>query len=124
MMNLNQRSFPLAGVFALLLMLSACGDAPGEITTETSPDAPTGDTTTGESSSNDVAESGYPPEVITEFLDSCTGGDAGMQSFCECSIEEIQQQYSFEEFVEIDASITANQDPPEALMAIFEACQS
>ncbi|KPQ37914.1 MAG: hypothetical protein ACLFM4_10595 [Phormidium sp.] len=119
MMNFNQRSFPLAGVFALLLMLSACGDAPGEITTETSPDA-----TPRESTANDSAESDYPPEVIAEFLDSCTGGDTAMQQFCECSIEEIQQQYSFEEFVEIDANLTANQDPPDAITAIFAACQS
>ena len=119
MMNFNQRSFPLAGVFAILLMLSACGDAPGEIATETSPEA-----TPRESTPNDLAESDYPPEVIAGFLASCTGGDAAMQQFCECSIEEIQQQYSFEEFVEIDANIRANQDPPEAVMEIFDACQS
>lgn len=114
-MNFNRRSFPLAGVFAILLMLSACGDAPGEITSEAAD---------SESSPSELAESEYPPEVIAEFLSSCTGGDAAMQQFCECSLEEIQQQYSFEEFVEIDANIAANQDPPEALMAIFNACQS
>jgi hypothetical protein len=122
-MNFNQRSFPLAGVFALLLMLSACGDAPGEIATETSPEA-TPSESSSNPSANDMAESEYPPEVIAEFLSSCTGGDAAMQQFCECSIEEIQQRYSFDEFVEIDANLTANQDPPEALMEIFDACQS
>lgn len=64
----------------------------------------------------------YPPQVIENFVESCTGGDASMEAACTCAIDRIQSEYSFAEFMKIDRQVQASGNPPEGLTQIMEAC--
>ncbi|PPT06219.1 hypothetical protein CKA32_002875 [Geitlerinema sp. FC II] len=67
--------------------------------------------------------SAYPPHVVENFLASCAAdGTAEMRSACQCTIDEIQQQYTFAEFVAFDRAVAAGNEPPPAMMGIIEAC--
>lgn len=65
----------------------------------------------------------YPPQVIENFLDSCAAdGSAQMRSACQCTIDEIQRQYSFAEFVAFDRAVASGNKPPAGMMAIIDEC--
>ncbi|WP_159789684.1 hypothetical protein [Sodalinema gerasimenkoae] len=72
---------------------------------------------------NESVASDYPAEAIDRFLESCTGGDPAMQRSCSCAIEEIQQRYSFEEFVELEQEIEAGRDDGTVLAELLQVCQ-
>ncbi|MDY6781529.1 MAG: energy transducer TonB [Cyanobacteriota bacterium] len=43
----------------------------------------------------------YPPEIVQAFVDGCMQDEGTSQAFCTCAIEEAQQNYPFEEFLEV-----------------------
>lgn len=66
--------------------------------------------------------SAYPPQVISNFMESCTGGDETMQGACECAIAQIQEQYTFEDFMRLDRDVQEGGTAPEGITAIMQAC--
>jgi hypothetical protein len=71
----------------------------------------------------------YPAETITAFTNTCTNEGSGkgipaevMQQICACSIEALQEQYTFEQFAKIDADLGAGKPAPAEMDAIVQSC--
>lgn len=71
----------------------------------------------------------YPAEAVEVFTKTCVEqGDSktispeAMQQICTCSIEEIQQTYSFEQFTEIGTGLGQGKAAPAELNSIVQAC--
>lgn len=70
-----------------------------------------------------VVEGEYPPEVIDNFVSSCTS-TGSPDSFCNCVIDELQETVPFDRFVELDQQLAENPDDiPAELTAAATACQ-
>lgn len=115
-MKVSQQLLRFAGLLTVLLALMACVEPSDDPATDPSP-------TPEETPANGPVESGYPPEAVARFLENCTGGDPALQRSCTCAIEEIQQRYSFEEFVELEQEIEAGRDDGTVLAELLEICQ-
>ncbi|MBO9999781.1 MAG: hypothetical protein J7641_12395 [Cyanobacteria bacterium SID2] len=72
--------------------------------------------------SEEQTGSAYPPQTIENFMASCTEGDETRQEACQCAIDRMQAQYSFEEFVQLDRQIQGGEEVPAEVTAIMEAC--
>ncbi len=75
-----------------------------------------------------LAQNTYPPELVTVYMDSCVGTASNANiskematSYCRCSIDRIQSNYTLEKFLEIVQSATPGTLPPE-LESIASAC--
>lgn len=84
----------LAILFAFALVAVACGDDDG------------GD--------------GFSAEIRSSYLAGCEGEQNA--AFCECTIDEIEDRFSEEEFIRF--AIEATEEPPEEFIAIAFACLS
>jgi Protein of unknown function (DUF2510) len=64
----------------------------------------------------------YPQESIDGFLTACTA--EAPQALCQCTIDVLQRDVTYERFVEMDQQLAANPDviPPELTAAVNE-CQ-
>jgi hypothetical protein len=63
----------------------------------------------------------YPPEIVKAFTDECAAAakdidPATLRSLCLCSINEIQNRYSFEEF----RSMAESKEKEQAMTKEFE----
>jgi hypothetical protein len=63
----------------------------------------------------------YPPEIVSAFTDECAAAakdidPATLRSLCLCSINEIQNRYSFEEF----RSVAESKEKEKAMSKEFE----
>jgi hypothetical protein len=47
----------------------------------------------------------YPPEVVDNFMRSCTSSSAGMRSTCMCTIEALQRLYMLREFALLEKDV-------------------
>jgi hypothetical protein len=70
----------------------------------------------------------YPEEVTQTYLSHCVSSGKGYgmtdtqaTSYCNCTINKFQDNYTLEEFVSISQQISQNQTPPQ-LMEIVNAC--
>lgn len=115
-MKVSKHWLRLASLVTVLLGLVACLEPSEDASTSPSP-------TPEETATNGSVESSYPPEVVDRFLENCTGGDPAMERTCTCAIEEIQERYSFEEFVELEQEIQAGRDDGTVLAELLQACQ-
>ncbi len=69
-------------------------------------------------------EQGYTPEIINNFIDSCTAGRGRIvEMICTCYISKIQQEYTFSEFQQVNREIAAGRRPPATLIQIQQSCQ-
>lgn len=75
-----------------------------------------------------LAQNTYPPELVRVYMDSCVGSASSASiptelatSYCRCSIDRIQSNYTLEKFLEIVQSATPGTLPPE-LETIASAC--
>jgi hypothetical protein len=71
----------------------------------------------------------YPTETIEGFTNSCTsqGSSKGvptetMRQICTCSIEALQQTYTYEQFAKIDTDLGAGKPAPAEMNTIVEDC--
>ncbi len=63
--------------------------------------------------SNTVARTNqYPQPVTDEFVTACEGTGARREN-CECVFEKVRQQYTFEEFSEIESKLNAGEPADE-----------
>jgi len=63
----------------------------------------------------------YPADVIQNFMNSCQSTSDGDQKLCSCLLDKIQEKYTFEEFLAIDAKMQAGQTPSEFLDFVGKA---
>lgn len=40
----------------------------------------------------------FPESIVTIFLTECTGGEAALQAYCDCTIKELQDRMTLTEF--------------------------
>jgi hypothetical protein len=64
----------------------------------------------------------YPEEVVDNFMAGCTAQPEVTKSSCRCSIREIQENVSFEEFQRLKSSITDRNRFPDRLVEAVGAC--
>jgi hypothetical protein len=64
----------------------------------------------------------YPESVVQDFVESCSESGAASESECQCAIDEIQQDYTLEEFTEIALEIANTGDIPTELAGPIAAC--
>jgi hypothetical protein len=67
-------------------------------------------------------EGEYPHEVIDNFMAGCTSQPGATEGYCRCSIREIQEKVSFEEFRELESSIGDDNRFPDRLVDAVGAC--
>lgn len=85
----------LALVFALALVVTACGD-------------------------DDSDTSGrYSDAIRSSYLAGCEAESPG-GNFCECTLEEIEKTFTEAEFIAF--AIEATEEPPEEFLAVAFAC--
>jgi hypothetical protein len=95
--------------------------APAETPTETA-EAPAPE---GEETANEP----YPPEAADSFINGCVSAAVGAgatqdqaSEYCACTLDEIQQEYTFEEFAEVDRQIQQGGEPPAEFDDIVNFC--
>lgn len=62
----------------------------------------------------------FPASVVQNFMDSCVSNGSS-QAFCECSLEEVQRTFTFEEFNKLELSITSGQQDEEGMEKLAAA---
>lgn len=72
---------------------------------------------------NGEEESGYPPQVVENFMASCTAQPGASQSECSCAIERIQQTMTLDEFAAEEARITRGERPSQEIIAAINECR-
>ena len=60
----------------------------------------------------------YPPEVVDQFLASCTAGGTP-ESVCQCALDEFEAKYSVEEFQEEAQKLAAGDASEEFTQDLF-----
>jgi hypothetical protein len=65
----------------------------------------------------------YPPQVVENFMSSCTAQPGATDAACSCAIERIQEEMTLDEFQAAEAEIQAGGSPPE-LIDIIEECRT
>ena len=83
----------IAIIFAFALIAVACGD--------------------------DDGGGGFSSEIRDAYLEGCES-EAPAGDFCECTINEIEKQFTEEEFIRF--AIEATEEPPEQFLEIAFAC--
>jgi|GEM_PF-2734172 len=70
----------------------------------------------------------YPPTVVQAFMTGCKkSGRANvasmdMEQMCACSINQFQQEYTLDEFLQISLQLTEGKQPPDGFMRIALEC--
>jgi hypothetical protein len=71
----------------------------------------------------------YPEEVRDNFMNECTASAiengalaSQAETYCQCSLTEIQRLYTIDEFAVIDQQIAQGQAPPAVFNDIIEFC--
>jgi len=65
----------------------------------------------------------YPPEVVDNFMESCTSQVGASESYCRCAIEELQTSMSFDDFQAAEDRITSGaENLPQELQDAVDSC--
>jgi hypothetical protein len=63
----------------------------------------------------------YPKEVEDNFLSSCKSG-GGSEKQCECALDKIQDEFTYEEFKQEEKDITSGKEPSKKLTDATKEC--
>ncbi len=63
----------------------------------------------------------YPPSVIQNFMDACTAQGASQQ-YCACALDEIQKEFSLEEYTRLEIEMANTGEIPEELAGAIAKC--
>jgi hypothetical protein len=70
----------------------------------------------------------YPTQDVDAFMNSCVSSAVNVgitqsqaESYCSCAIQEIQNQYTYEQFQQLSRQLMQRQTPPE-LTEIINTC--
>ena len=70
----------------------------------------------------------YPPQVVKAFTDACASGGGDkvnpeiMKKVCGCAIDEIQGQYTLEEFIAVAAAMEKSNTMNDKVTTIVQTC--
>ncbi len=71
----------------------------------------------------------YPPEAAAGFINGCVSAAVSAEAteeqataYCNCTLDEIQKEYSFEEFAEVDRQLQEGGEPPAEFERIVNFC--
>ena len=69
----------------------------------------------------------YPPQLVQAFMSSCTKPSNNqsldmMEQVCTCSINKIQNNYSFEQFITIALEMKDKKEPPQQMKEFAIQC--
>ena len=68
-------------------------------------------------------DDGYPPEVVDNFMESCTTQVGASRSYCRCAIDRLQESMPYEDFQAAEAQINAgSEDLPQELQDAVDSC--
>ncbi|NEO25940.1 MAG: hypothetical protein F6K03_03330 [Kamptonema sp. SIO4C4] len=67
----------------------------------------------------------YPAQEKASFVDSCAQeNDARFRAICECTFNQIQDTYSYEEYQNILQQLRNGDDLPEAVVEMIRDCRA
>lgn len=69
-------------------------------------------------------ETGYPEEVVADFMDGCTAEQGTNESYCECTLEQLEETMTLEEFRAADAAVREGDELPAELVDAAEKCRA
>jgi len=55
----------------------------------------------------------YPESTVKNFMDSCMENSGGLEDYCKCTLQKIQEKYTHAEFAEIDRLAGKGETPQE-----------
>ena len=64
----------------------------------------------------------YPEEVVDNFVSACTSQPGTTVEYCRCSIREIQNDVSIEEFRRLEQGIAGGNGLPDRLVDAISEC--
>lgn len=115
---MRMRLYPLFLIIACFLTvnLSACNDQ--RLASNNSPTSSPGVDTNSRPAANV-----YPEAAVKFFMNSCTKNKgAKAEAVCSCSINKIQDKYSFEQFRQMIKDAKASGEKPKELRDIVKSC--
>ena len=62
----------------------------------------------------------YSPEVRSAYLEGCM--QDGNQAFCECTLVELEKEFTEEEFINLSLGVAGDDEPPTDFVTIAMAC--
>lgn len=68
-------------------------------------------------------DGGWPANVTENFLTSCEESSGGQTAYCECSLETLQENFTLDEFKDMEKNIN-DEKTQEVLTKIISACQA
>lgn len=74
-------------------------------------------------SNTSVDDAGWPAKVGEDFMTSCEASSGGQTAYCECSLETLQENFTFDEFTELEKNIN-DPETQEVLADTISACQA
>ena len=70
-------------------------------------------------------EIGYTPDFVNFYMEECVGSKGSeAQAFCQCTIDKIQEKFSYQEFLSIGLEITGGKEPPEDFNKVIKSCEA
>jgi len=72
---------------------------------------------------SETSKFAYPSEVTRTFLRGCQINPSNSKEFCQCSLQGLQEKYSFADFTKLDATVRETRQVPPEVQAIFGKCR-
>ena len=126
-MKIRLHKLSFLSAFLLTLVITACNRASSpESQSNTQPTAQVEATTAPKSDTKSQSTTHVYPEVLVQrFMEACTKDrGAKVEAVCRCSIKEIQNKYSLEEFKKVLQDTKASGKPSEQIREIIQSCRS
>ena len=64
----------------------------------------------------------FPPSVIANYVEACTSAPKSSDSYCRCTLEQIQSELTFEEFEAFDERMSKGGRLPRRMEQLFRPC--
>ena len=123
-MKIRLHKLSLVSACFLTLVITACRPATSPKTETNSQPQPTTASETN-SQPRPTTANGYPEFAVKGFMNVCVKGrGAKVEAICTCSIKEIQNKYSFDEFRKVVKDAQASGKVPDEFLKIIQSCRS
>jgi hypothetical protein len=64
----------------------------------------------------------YPKQVAQNFVNACA--QKAPRAACECTFKKIENQYTLQEFAQLDAQASKGQPLPKEILGFISSCQT
>lgn len=64
----------------------------------------------------------FPQSVIANYVEACTSAPESSDSYCRCTLEQIQSELTFEEFEAFDEKMSKGGRLPRRMEQLFRPC--